>query len=83
MDVFEAIYLRRSIRHFKPGRVPDWMLEKILDAARYAPSPENVQPWRFIVIRDPESKRFLADMAQEMGAVVFGAGQYNMLQARL
>ena len=83
MDVFEAIYLRRSIRHFKPGRVPDWMLEKILDAARYAPSPENVQPWRFIVIRDQEAKKFLADMAQETSSAAFGSVRYEMTDERL
>ena len=84
MDVFDAIYLRRSIREFqKDKKVPNWMIEKVLDAARYGPSPENVQPWKFIVIRDQESKRFLADMAQETSSMAFGMAKYEMPSDRL
>jgi len=84
VDVFDAIYLRRSIREFqKDKKVPNWMIEKVLDAARYAPSPENVQPWKFIVIRDQESKRFLADMAQETSSMAFGMAKYEMPSDRL
>jgi nitroreductase len=52
LDVFEAIKKRRSIRDYKPDPIPDEFLEKIIDAARWAPSAHNAQPWEFVVIKD-------------------------------
>ena len=43
---------RRTIRRFKPDPLPDDYLDKILEAARWAPSGYNMQPWDFVVIRD-------------------------------
>jgi len=63
MDVFEAIKGRRSIRRFTPEDVDDETLLKVLDAARWAPSAGNLQPWNFIVVRSPERKRRLAEAA--------------------
>lgn len=50
MDVFEAIYERRSIRKFLEKPVEHDKIVKILDAGRWAPSGGNTQPWRFIVV---------------------------------
>ena len=63
MDVLEAIKGRRSIRAFKKNDVPNEMVEKLIDAARWAPSAGNIQPWEFILVRKPEIKRALADAA--------------------
>ncbi len=63
MDVFEAIYGRRSIRRFRSEPVPDSLIKKILDAARWAPSEGNVQPWRFVVVTDEGLRRELARAA--------------------
>jgi len=63
MDVFEAIRTRRSIRKFYPKPIPDEKLEMILEAARLAPSADNRQPWRFVVVKDTERKRALAKAA--------------------
>jgi len=63
MDVFEAIKRRRSIRKYKPKPVPKKYLKTILNAARLAPSAGNRQPWRFVVVRDPEKKKPLAEAA--------------------
>jgi 5,6-dimethylbenzimidazole synthase len=53
--VYRAIYERRDVRsHFLPNPVADDLLERILDAAHHAPSVGFMQPWDFIVIRDPE-----------------------------
>ncbi|RLG89285.1 MAG: nitroreductase family protein [Thermoprotei archaeon] len=52
MDLFEAIYGRRSIRLFKGDEVNDEKIIKILDAGRWAPSGGNIQPWRYIVVKD-------------------------------
>ena len=52
---------RRSIRKFKPDPIPEDYVTKILDAAHFAMSGGNSQPWEFIVINDPEIKKMLAD----------------------
>jgi nitroreductase len=56
MDVFEAIKKRHSVRRYKPDPVPDAVLEQVLEAARLAPSWSNTQCWRFIVVKDQETK---------------------------
>jgi nitroreductase len=61
MDLFEAIKTRRSIRKYKPDPVDDALPEKVLDAARLAPSWANTQCWRFIVVRSQETRNKLAD----------------------
>lgn len=60
-DFLELLRYRRSIRSFKPDPVPDEYITKILDAAHYAMSGANSQPWEFIVVRDPETKRKVLD----------------------
>ena len=59
MSFFEVIKKRRSIRRYKPYDIPDSDLEQILNAARLAPSTNNSQSWRFIVVKDPEAKALL------------------------
>jgi len=63
MDVLETIKGRRSIRAFRSQRVPAEIVEKLIDAARWAPSAGNIQPWEFIIVRKPEIKRRLAEAA--------------------
>jgi len=63
MDVFEAIKGRRSIRAYKETDVPDEIIEKLIEAARWAPSAGNIQPWEFVIVRNPETKRRLAEAA--------------------
>jgi nitroreductase len=53
-DMFEVIAKRRTVRKFTDVPVPEEDLLKILDAARMAPSAGNQQPWKFLVIQDPE-----------------------------
>lgn len=69
MDVFEAIKKRRSIRAFTPEDVSKEEIEKLLDAARYAPSAGNIQPWEFIVIRDFKIKRKLSMAALDQNFI--------------
>ncbi|MEM2239102.1 MAG: nitroreductase family protein [Candidatus Bathyarchaeia archaeon] len=62
LEVFEAIRRRRSIRRYKKdAKIPEEHILKILEAARLAPSAGNRQPWRFVVVKDPEVKRKLAE----------------------
>jgi len=67
MDVVEAIETRRSIRRFKADEVSDELVRKSVDAARWAPSGGNAQPWVFVIIRDERARRkirsFLVDRA--------------------
>ena len=63
MDALQAIKERRSIRKYHPKAVPEDMLTQILEAGRWAPSADNSQPWRFIVVRDDEVKNQLARAA--------------------
>jgi F420 biosynthesis protein FbiB-like protein len=58
--VDEAIHGRRSVRTYRPDPIPDDDLAAILDAARWAPSPHNAEPWRFVVLRGAEAKNRLA-----------------------
>jgi len=63
MDVLDAIKGRRSIRAFKREDVPAEIVKRLIDAARWAPSAGNIQPWEFIIVRKPEIKRRLAEAA--------------------
>jgi nitroreductase len=63
MELSEAIKGRRSIRAFKPQDVPEGAVEKLIDAARHAPSAGNIQPWEFVIVRSLEVKRNLARAA--------------------
>lgn len=63
MDIFDIFKLRRSIRSFTSEDISEEQIEKIIDAARWAPSAGNIQPWEFIVIRRPEIKREIAKAA--------------------
>jgi len=49
-----VILSRRSVRLYKKEQVPEFMVKRILEAGRFAPSAGNCQPWKFIVLRDPE-----------------------------
>jgi len=60
MDLFEAVRARRSIRAFSEGDIPDETVEKLIDAARKAPSAGNIQPWEFIIVKNKETKRKLS-----------------------
>ena len=62
MDLFEAIHTQRAIRSFRPDPVPDHLITTLLEAAIKAPNGGNVQDWRFIVIRDPDTKRKIGEL---------------------
>lgn len=54
---------RRATAHFLPDEVPEEFLNAILALAMQAPSGYNLQPWRFIVVRDPENRKRLQAVA--------------------
>lgn len=60
MDVIQALTERRSVNYFDPDRkIPKETLIKLLETANHSPSSFNLQPWRLIVVEDPERKRVL------------------------
>lgn len=63
MDVFEAIRTRRSIRSYRDAEVEEEKLNKVLDAGRLAPSANNGQEWRFVVVRNGETRHKLGEAA--------------------
>ena len=61
IGLFEALYSQRALRKLKPDDVPDELISKLIESATKAPSGADRQPWRFLVIRDPETKRQIAE----------------------
>ena len=64
-DILDVLVSRKSIRRYKPDPIPDEMIDKILEAARWAPTGENYQPWRFIVIQDQERRNKIGNLAKQ------------------
>lgn len=61
MDVFEAMSTCRAMRHLKPDPVDDELIEQIITAATWAPSPGNSQGRDFIVVKDADKKQRIGD----------------------
>jgi len=57
MEFHEVVKTRRSVRTFKPDEPNPEALDRVLEAVRLSPSGSNRQPWRFILVKDPEKKR--------------------------
>lgn len=62
MEVLEAIKQGKSVSKFRPDPIPEQKIQTVLNAARLAPSVENLQPWKFIAVTDEDAKRKLAGM---------------------
>lgn len=62
LDVFEAMRTTRAVRKLRPDPIPDEVLARVLEAATWAPSGGNRQPWRIVAVRSPETKRALQQL---------------------
>jgi 5,6-dimethylbenzimidazole synthase len=71
--LLELVKSRRSIRAFTDEPVSDDLVEKVIEAARWAPSGANSQPWEFIVIRDQKTKDQMAVWARQQQELVHEA----------
>ena len=69
-DFLALVKTRRSFRNFKTDPVPDEYVDKIIEAARFAPSAANSQPWEFIVVKDSETKDKIVEFVNENKAVM-------------
>ncbi len=61
MGIFEVMFNCRAMRRLKPDPIPEELLKKLVDAGNHAPTGSNVQNVRWVVVRDPETKRLLAE----------------------
>ncbi len=72
MKVLDVIQKRQSVRKYKEDAIPEKALMRVLEAARLAPSGKNIQPWKFIIVKDKVLKEKLAQAS---------AGQFFMTEA--
>jgi nitroreductase len=61
VGLFEAIYTQRALRYISSDPIPDALVRKVLDAGIRAPNGGNQQRWRFIVIKDSDTKRWIQE----------------------
>ena len=61
----ELVKEQRSIRRFKPDPLPEEYIDEILEAARFAPSGANSQPWEIVVVKDKKIKDQIVDIFKE------------------
>ena len=64
VTVYEAISARKSVRVFRDEDVSEAVITRLLEAARSAPSANNLQEWRFVVVRNPETRKKLSQAAR-------------------
>ncbi len=68
MSLREAMSTLRAVRRLKPDPIPDDVLDRVLDAAAWAPTGGNAQPWRIVLVRDAEAKAVLGRLYAEQWA---------------
>jgi F420 biosynthesis protein FbiB-like protein len=81
----EFLRTRRSVRRFTPDPIADSVIESILTTATYAPSAHNLQPWRFVIIKDLDVRKKLAiTLTTKMRADMQAEGaQQSEIEARV
>jgi nitroreductase len=65
-DFFDVVHRQRACRAYAADDVPDDLVERLLDAATFAPSAENKQPWVFVVVRDEATRKRIADLTAQV-----------------
>ena len=65
MELYDTIMTRRSVRAYQDRPVPEEVLQRILEAARWAPSGNNQQPWKLVVVQEAQKRHDLAVAAHE------------------
>ena len=82
-DFFDVVHSQRACRSFATEDIGDDTLAKVLDAATFAPSAENKQPWEFIVVKDKTTRQRIAELTKQVWEG--GAREYEQthLDARI
>jgi len=70
LSVFDAVHSLRAIRAFEPDPLPEDAIASILEAGTRAPSPQNSQPWAFIVVREPATRAQIAEIYRRVWNIV-------------
>ncbi len=66
MEFKDVIYGRRSVREYSDKKIDDGVLKEILDAAMWAPSGVNIQPWYYVVIKSKEGLEKITELMEEV-----------------
>jgi len=61
MSILKVIKERRSVRRYRQDPIPEEVLLRVLDAARFSPSGKNLQPWKFILVKEETLKQRLTE----------------------
>ena len=83
MSVFDTVLARRSIRKYENKPIPKDVLDKITEAGRQAPSAVNKQPYRFVIVTDPDTKKEIKGMfsrfREKAPAIIVGCANTKAL----
>jgi len=84
LDFIELVKMRKSVRKYKPDRIPEEKVKHVIEAARLAPSWKNSQPWRFIVVTKEELKKRITtrDWAAEAPVIIVGVADPTLSGTR-
>jgi F420 biosynthesis protein FbiB-like protein len=74
--LLEIIKSRRSIRDFFPGKTESKRIRQLIEAARWAPSAHNSQPWRFLLLDKEEEKNRLAEASSQAFRIALEKDRY-------
>jgi nitroreductase len=66
LGIYEAMRTLRAVRRLRSDPIPDDVLTRVLEAATFAPSGGNLQPWRIVVVRDPARRRRLQELYEPL-----------------
>lgn len=89
MSVLNIIRKRKSVRKYKDDPIPEEILNRVLEAARLAPSGKNLQPWKFIVVKDEKLRKRLAEAAAHQSfiaqapVIIVGCGYPERCYAKM
>ena len=73
--LLELFMKRRSTHGYKPDSIPDEMIDKIIEAARWAPSGANSQPWEFILVKDKDQREQIVNFFKEQADISYRVEQ--------
>jgi nitroreductase len=89
MSILKVIKERRSVRRYRPDPIPEEVLLRVLDAARFSPSGKNLQPWKFILVKEETLKQrlveasFMQSFIAEAPVVVVACGFPDRCYSRM
>ena len=79
LPLYDAMSTLRAVRRLRSDPIPDDVLERILQAAAWAPSGGNVQPWRMVVVKDPATRQAIGDLYRPQWQT-YGENARNAMQ---